>query len=203
VTDEADITTTIPAPAGHNRPPASEAHKLFTAARKSLADHSRHTKNAVAQLRTFLVHVMETCEYARQSKQNADEVELELYKASAPTRQHGDWFRPLVTAAFAEQDREREKTNNQQVRLCALLRAADGDRLGRPSCAAGREANCGGRAARGRGPAFGQRGGDTGNAKARRSLRGGCRQASPALRSGSDHLRTRRALWGVGVREHE
>ncbi len=95
----------------HNQPPPSEAHRLLTAARNSLSAHSRHTKDAVEQLRAFLVRVMEACEYARQSEQNADEVEHELWRAKAPFVEKGDWFRPLVTAAFDEADREREKTN--------------------------------------------------------------------------------------------
>jgi hypothetical protein len=97
--------------AGHNGPPPSEARKLFAAAKASLGAHSRHSKNAVEQLRAFLVRVMETYEYALQSPENAAEVELELFRAHAPRGQSGDWFRPLVKAAFDEADREREKTN--------------------------------------------------------------------------------------------
>jgi hypothetical protein len=54
---------------------------------------------------------METCEYASQSRDNAAEVELELFKAHSPRGQSDDWSRPLVRAAFDEPDREREKTN--------------------------------------------------------------------------------------------
>jgi hypothetical protein len=105
------MNDTAPAVLGHNDPSPSEAHKLFAAARESLGAHSRHSNGAVEQLRAFLVHVMETYERARQSKHNADEIELELFKAHAPRGRSGDWFRPLVKAAFDEADREREKTN--------------------------------------------------------------------------------------------
>jgi hypothetical protein len=96
------------APAGHNGPAPSEVRKLFASARESLGAHSRHSKNAVEQLHSFLIYVMETYESAQQ---NADEVDQELTKAHAPRGRSGDWFRPLVKAAFDEADRKREKTN--------------------------------------------------------------------------------------------
>jgi hypothetical protein len=114
---EMDDTTILERPEGtevsaeHNHPPATEAHRLLAEAKKSLGAHSRHSKDAVKELRAFLARVMETCEYARQSDATADEVEHELLKAKVFVEDDGEWFRPLVAAAFDKKDREREKSN--------------------------------------------------------------------------------------------
>ena len=97
--------------AQHNHPPPTEAHKLLAEAQHSLRAHSRHDKEAIQHLHAFIVHVMKTCEYARQSPQNAAEVEHELWRARAPYVKDDQWFHPLVTAAFDEADRKDEKTN--------------------------------------------------------------------------------------------
>src|SRR6266513_4441012 len=110
-----DALTASAAPPGqgHNKPPQSEAQKLFGQAKKALRASSRHTKEARDQLHAFLVHVMEICEYARQTVENRRAVELELHDAGVLhlKKEEGDWFRPLVTAAFDKEHREPEKTN--------------------------------------------------------------------------------------------
>ena len=106
-----DDNTNPPAP-NHNHPPPSEAQRLLAEARKSLQAHSRHSKGAIDKLRDFLVHVMERCEFAEESAENAKEVRLELLEAGVHAPAGKSWLGPLVNASFhSEAEREAEKTN--------------------------------------------------------------------------------------------
>ena len=57
----------------------------------------------------------------------------ELWEMPRPLSfRNGDWFRPLVTAAFDEADREREKTNISKYVSVLCYAQRVGEDIGRP-----------------------------------------------------------------------
>jgi hypothetical protein len=111
---EAVGVTEAPAPGkGHNRrSPPSEAHKLIDKAGAALKAHSTHTRDAIDALRDFLMHIMETCEYAGASDSKATEVVLALTsKGIGHIEGEHDWLYSLVKATYPKDARELEKGN--------------------------------------------------------------------------------------------